>query len=222
MALPIVTDLTAPPIVGHFYLVPCIHYWWHGQFRWWPVIGPKHEDAEHLNFEATHYHLDRRFLPARCFSRDQSPVDRASVRLGKRMWRSADTDLAAAPLSEFGHGAARNPNNSGPEDPGGPLPLPVLRKRRCIVADVGFPDARPVNPAWRVFHAAYLGRKCRRDGEGHLICPHKGARLGSLAPDRNGLVICPLHGLMIDVVNGHVVKRPEIAQAPLGITGRTL
>jgi len=28
------------------------------------------------------------------------------------------------------------------------------------------------------------------------ICPHQGAHLGSIAPDKYGNKVCPLHGLM--------------------------
>ena len=30
----------------------------------WPVLGPRHEDADHLNFPFQHWHLDGRFVSA--------------------------------------------------------------------------------------------------------------------------------------------------------------
>lgn len=53
------------PVVGKFYFVPCIHT---DQTRlqswdtWIPIIGPWHEDAEIIMFEAPHFHLDWRFV----------------------------------------------------------------------------------------------------------------------------------------------------------------
>lgn len=202
MSLPIVTDLTEPPVVGQWYLVPCVLYWWSDLKAWWPVIGPKHDDVEHLAFEQVHYHLDRRFLPERMFRGTKPYVTPSGER---RFWRSADTQLAARPLGEYGPGTRHNADSAT----GGPLPAPVLRKRRCIVADVGFPALADegVYGTFDRFHAAYEGKRCGRDADGHLICPHKGARLSSLAADRNGVVTCPLHGLAVNVRTGVVVKR---------------
>ena len=194
--LPIVSDLTEPPVVGQFYRVPCVRYWWHGRLRWWPVVGPKHDDAEHLAFEKPHYHIDRRFLRESDF-RVAGHQGRTRGEWARRLY-PADTAFAAGPLHEL------------PQDDfkGGPMPAPVLRKRQCLVADVGFPSIARAGEKFERFHDAYQGRRCRRDAAGHLICPHKGARLGSLAPDRNGIVTCPLHGLAINVETGVVVRRP--------------
>ena len=30
----------------------------------WPVLGPRHEDADHLNFPYQHWHIDGRFVSA--------------------------------------------------------------------------------------------------------------------------------------------------------------
>ena len=30
----------------------------------WPVLGPRHEDADHLNFPYLHWHIDGRFVSA--------------------------------------------------------------------------------------------------------------------------------------------------------------
>jgi hypothetical protein len=203
MKLPIVTELTEPPVVGQFYLVPCVLYWWSGRRAWWPVIGPKHDDVEHLNFAQPHYHLDRRFLPERMFSDAASRIHPSQLR--ELHLRHPATTLAARPLGEYGPGTKHNPDSAS----GGPLPAPALRKKRCIIADVGFPALADegVYTTFDRFHAAYEGKRCGRDAEGHLICPHKGARLSSLAADRNGVVTCPLHGLAINVRTGVVVKR---------------
>jgi hypothetical protein len=53
--------------------------------------------------------------------------------------------------------------------------------------------------------SAYAGRRCGRNAAGLLVCPHKGFVLGSLVSDKDGRVVCPLHGLVIDVAAGAVV-----------------
>lgn len=50
------------PVVGERYRVPAVFQ----RFRktltlWVPVIGPEHEDREHIGFEHDHWHIDWRF-----------------------------------------------------------------------------------------------------------------------------------------------------------------
>jgi hypothetical protein len=56
-------------IVGNYYRVSAVlAINWHGyRYIWLPVIGPKHEDAELINFPWQHYHLDWRFVSHRVF-----------------------------------------------------------------------------------------------------------------------------------------------------------
>lgn len=63
MSIQKVDVLTAPPVVGQYYLVPIVHGMWCGRTAWYAVMGEKHEDSKFFNFEKQHYHLDRRFLP---------------------------------------------------------------------------------------------------------------------------------------------------------------
>jgi hypothetical protein len=54
--------------VGRFYRVPSVRVLaWRGFTGWLPVIGPKHEDAEVVNFPWPHFHMDWRFAPERVF-----------------------------------------------------------------------------------------------------------------------------------------------------------
>jgi hypothetical protein len=58
----------APCAVGSFYEVPCMpvakqaRVYWMPSDLWVPVLGPKHADAEHLEFPWEHYHIDWRFI----------------------------------------------------------------------------------------------------------------------------------------------------------------
>lgn len=205
MTLQTIEDLREPPVIGRYYLVPCVYYWYDYRLRWWPVTGPRHEDAEHLDFAAVHYHFDRRFLPARMFSDHVSRIHPSRLRYWGVTPRHPDTTNAARPLSEF----ASKPHPWRKGEYGGPMPAPVLRRRKCIVADVGFPSVDAGGERFERFHAAYEGKRCGRDAAGRLICPHKGALLDSIAPDKNGIGICPLHGLAIDMREGTVVRRPR-------------
>lgn len=59
-----VDEMTSPPIVGRYYLVPCV---WVPQDSpvaagWRAVLGPRHEDREALGFPYLHFHNDPRFL----------------------------------------------------------------------------------------------------------------------------------------------------------------
>lgn len=53
--------------IGKFYKVPCVwaEEFYHARNIWIPVIGPLHEDKEHIKFEPRHWHIDWRFAQAR-------------------------------------------------------------------------------------------------------------------------------------------------------------
>ena len=61
-------------VVGRTYSVPCVFV--DKRYRtglmprdgWVPVLGPKHEDSEHLNFPWEHHHIDWRFVGDRQFA----------------------------------------------------------------------------------------------------------------------------------------------------------
>lgn len=64
MTLARIDQLTSPPIIGQFYRVPCILGHWNDSevLRWIPIVGPLHDDADHLNFPWSHWHVDGRFV----------------------------------------------------------------------------------------------------------------------------------------------------------------
>lgn len=60
-----IDQLDAPPVIGKFYMVPATRWKWNCTGRrkkWWPVVGPKHNDVEFFNFPHQHFHTDVRFL----------------------------------------------------------------------------------------------------------------------------------------------------------------
>ena len=182
-----VDDLPNPPVVGEFYLVPCIlipaALQRKGQLcggmrpRWWPILGPRHQDLD-LGVPAYHYHYDPRFM-----------TDRAIV---NRIGSQPISWLFGAILCD-GHPSV--------------LPSPVPRRRRCLrhmpahFADVeggwGLPSwLRPLEAKF----ADVLLPDCK-------VCPHRGLPLAQL-PQKNGIVTCRGHGLRWDVATGKLVRRP--------------
>lgn len=63
MTMPRIDRLTAPPLVGQFYLVRTVRARFFTTIADWPVIGPQHEDREISGLSVDHYHLDWRFVP---------------------------------------------------------------------------------------------------------------------------------------------------------------
>lgn len=175
-----IDELTAPPVVGQRYLVPTVLYPWHGVRKAWPVMGPRHEDGEHIGFHYEHYHVDIRFVSR------------------------SDAERVGGAVLDLGEIAARAPLSTRDEPE---HPSPVWRPRLCHRAGNDYPygEHRTLGfiPKLR---AAYAGRRCGKNAAGLLVCPHKGFVLNSLQPDANGRVVCPLHGLVIDVAAEVVVE----------------
>ncbi len=184
MTTPLLSDLREPPVVGRYYMVPVIKYVWHGRWDHWPVLGPLHTDADHFNFPHRHYHVDVRFLSK---TRIRWAAKRAGVfRLHDEDWAATVANAATVatwnPLFHFAH-----PHRRG---------RPGLQRLMCRV------DALPFvlggNKLMQALHAAYPDPApaiARPDGR--LLCPHRKVDLSSFAPDADGIVTCPLHGLRV-------------------------
>ncbi|MGE0023972.1 MAG: Rieske 2Fe-2S domain-containing protein [Hyphomicrobium sp.] len=175
--------LTSPPVVGHFYLVRTVRAKYFGREANWPVIGPRHEDADHFNFPYQHYHVDFRFV--RCS--DEVALKRHPYVLH---------GIVDAPNSWSAH---RMKDIEGQSS---------MRLRKCVRSRLSFivPPHVRTEPLDHL-RAHYAGRSCTRDKAGGLICPHRKAPLGSLEPDEAGFITCPLHGLVIHVPTGKVAER---------------
>lgn len=191
-----ITQLTSPPVVGQRYLVPTVTYPWLGdrpdRFKAWPVFLPKHNDADHLKFVHQHYHVDPRFLT------------KAQTRYaGTYYWHE---HTGGGDVSEAEATAQRAPLFAR----GYPVHPPVVwLPRRCYRANVTYHYGD--EPKIESMRAHYAGRQCAKS-RGGWLCPHKRFPLGSLQPDQNGVVTCPLHGLQIDMSTG-VVLGPRIERA---------
>lgn len=172
-----VTELTKPPIVGRYYLVPTVKGPFFGRSRLWPVTGPVHSDADYLNFPPMHYHIDGRFLSLPSLTEIERAV------------RYIDSSLAilvaSQPISTL--------------QPVGWSRLQCLREQPAYPYERALTKIETFVRLW----AAFAGRQCKADATG-WICPHRGAVLGSL-PVKDGVITCPLHGLRIAVLTGRVL-----------------
>lgn len=192
---PLLSELREPPVVGSYYLVPVVRHRWHNRLADWPVMGPMHTDREFFGFVHKHYHIDHRFL---------TEATAKWVRT-KAFYRSrtgdSDKDLALIcsgyPLAEtplYGKLAAGRP---------------ILARRRCHRPLTDTPLLRQmpekVRQEFRDHYGdrgstAELAAPAIKLGDGRRLCPHRKVDLSSLAPDEQGVVTCPLHGLKVCVL----------------------
>ena len=198
-----IDSMTSPPVAGRFYMVPTIRYRWNGYDGIWPVIGPKHEDAEIIGFPHQHYHVDGRFLTKRQW--DQAGGNDIIRQFGLDILTvAAISALAGSPLTQ------RTKDRTGNE----PHPPVVYRRRMCTRARIDYlhEDAPPVYDMafFPKLRAAYKD-DCLRATDAGWVCPHRGAHLGSIKPNDAGVIVCPLHGLEWDAVTGKQhFREPEL------------
>jgi hypothetical protein len=165
--------------IGKFYVVPCVKSvggdaYWKGE--WVPVIGPEHEDAEHINFPASHWHVDLRFASARMFKR--------------LCWRGGESSAYIFPLQRHKYGEKWG----DPFIEGGV----VLKRRKCMRQWPEWPRSKA---SWMPkLETAYACSKLKG-----MVCPHRGIPLAGASRDGD-VVTCPGHGLRWNVVTGELVR----------------
>ncbi len=203
-AYPKITTLGAPPEVGRRYMVPTVTYpWLRSKVRAWPVFPNLHDDAEHLKFPHTHYHVDPRFLTeaevrmvARYNAWGTAPADRdwyAEACAGSQRFPQLSRALGGRsvvdgyPVRADGHYLH---------------PRPVWRVKVCRRAEVRYFHGGA--PTIRAMHGAFEGAQCASSKSGWM-CPHKRYPLGNVAADAAGVITCPLHGLRVDAATGKVL-----------------
>lgn len=172
-----IDELTGPVEVGKYYVVPTVLGMWYHRVKWWPVIGPRHNDTQCLDFHHHHYHLDGRFI--REYANEFS------------FWR----DIAAAPLMMDAGGNKAL------------LPEPVWRRRKCLHSvspSIAAVAGLAVGQRWNCHFDMWTGKQARHDGRG-WICPHRSVPLADHEPDGEGVITCPLHMLRIDSATGRVL-----------------
>lgn len=175
--IPNIEDLKEPPVVGKYYMVPCVEVTSGASgltVGWWPVTGTQHEDAEVVGFKPRHWHYDFRFLTANQH---------------KQKWLERGSVLTVA--QDWGGGLTPVP---------GIIPKTLHQKRRCMRAQSEFPRARA---GWlKELEGAYADKRvtCGK-------CPHRGLPLESLPREPGtDNVVCPGHGLRWDLKTGQLVR----------------
>lgn len=176
---PLLSDLREPPVVGKFYMVPVIrNYWYCGKMGDWPVIGPMHVDADFFNFTTAHYHVDARFI---------SPSMEDRLINGTFYASSLQGVVGGVPLSD-----RSNPVPKG---------RPMLARRKCYRSTYG--NSYQERPEIKALNAHYGAPAQPIDlADGRRLCPHRKVDLSQFPADENGIVVCPLHGLRVDMRRG--------------------
>lgn len=184
-----VTDLSSPPEVGRYYLVPTVAGKVFELWSNWPVVGRLHEDSQYISFPWQHYHLDPRFLSAR------------------------EAKVTGGPFLMFGAPLQQN------EDFNEHLTSArvIFRRRQCHRPMPPHPcqddtyESMTGKPVWWLpsLEDAYQDAQLKPG----LVCPHRGASLASMPVDDDGCVTCPLHGLRWHVESGRLVKKTKRAEA---------
>lgn len=195
-----VRTLTAPPEIGRYYLVPAVFGEWDSNSaRWWPVMGPLHEDVEIVGFDTRHYHIDPRFLAENIWRRSLWGNEfRAAWHVGGDSIRVGGSPVQFAP-DDFRH-------LYGTE-----MMQPAMMRMLCkrVMPDRSWmilQGSRTASGWGAKMEGAYADAKLKPG----MICPHRGAPLAScpVGPDRT--VVCPLHGLRWHVDTGEMIpqRRP--------------
>jgi hypothetical protein len=169
-------------VVGRFYMVPTVYGPLVSRMGIWPVLGPKHEDSEIIDFKWEHYHYDWRFF-------SQKDYEYICRQLGR------DTP--------FGYVMSERPDITRAPVEIRELRPVIYRRRKCQRLMPEFPRslAFAKKAAWLPkLEAAYRDQRLKPG----LICPHRGASLRGL-PVTDNCVVCPLHGLRWNIETGKLV-----------------
>jgi hypothetical protein len=182
-SIPLLSELRGPPVVGRTYMVPVVHFIYLDRKDFWPVLGPMHTDVRHFNFPEPHYHIDARFVTG-----EQARLMRNYTR-GSRWAENSDPLVATV----CGVPLAKRRVWNAPELPKG---MPELKPLRCARKSY----VHPFNGkgAFVDLRAEYSDPAIPiHKPDGRLLCPHRKVDLASFAPDADGIVVCPLHGLRV-------------------------
>ena len=183
--------------VGKFYKVPCVWASWpytEPRYRWWPVLGPQHEDKETLEFPYQHYHVDFRFL-------DKAAREDLATPLGPpQAFSAVITSMNIATGNVHPGGVTADMPTDYPSTKRIPEDPSWFRVRR-LKCKAQWPDY-PRSTVWWIhdLEHSYQGQKLRQG----RYCLHKGTDLGTIIPDGD-VVTCPLHGLRWNVRTGEMV-----------------
>ena len=188
--------------LGKFYFVRCLRATWSRDNKpeWTPVIGPPHDDLEHIGFKQQHLHVDFRFLgkKARRHAKEHQHGDR-EINLVFVLPISIVMPIG----SREGFGLDDKRLQEFPEES---YMKTIKLKFKTECPEYNF------KPPWlRSMETAHRNARLSPN----MICPHRGADLSGMKPDENGLLTCPLHGLRWDTQTGKLSPRATPEEAAL-------
>ena len=148
-----------------------------------PIIGPEHRDAEIINFPASHWHIDWRFVSARMMRHARSDTPYANV-----VQRTAYEHVSYLP-----------------DDCKTPLVVGEVEQHVMVCKRPWpeYPHAKRLRNWGRALDEAF--KDCKLKG---MVCPHRGLSLDG-AHREGDVVTCPGHGLRWNVVTGELVRGNE-------------
>ncbi len=192
----ILDEITLPQ-VGRYYLVPQLNQIRNGKIIRVPVHGPLHEDAEIIGFPHQHYHVDTRFMSDAFCRRYIAPYSDPFFLKERTVLQQAM--IMPVIVSYFPHCYKLESSE------------PILLKRLCqreTQEEFPFADT-PFNlPLSNAYSDCTINLE-------NPICPHRGFKLKGLI-EKDGVVICPGHGLRWNLNTGALVKDEAVgSQRPL-------
>lgn len=176
--IPLLSTLREPPVPGRFYMVPVIIDASKSFRGAWPVLGPLHNDVDLFpHFIWNHCHIDLRFL-----TKAQARYFALNFGRGSELYA-----VGRQVLHDNVFGRSQLPRG-----------IPQFRKRKCQIASYGYghSDRDHVGALERQY-----GVPCKAitRPDGRKLCPHRKVDLSSFPPRPDGTVVCPLHGLTVQI-----------------------
>jgi nitrite reductase/ring-hydroxylating ferredoxin subunit len=145
---------------------------------WFPVYGPWHNDAEVIGLKEWHFHVDWRLV-------------------APSIYRIYENDSRKASSAVF---TRQEIGLRGDTDE----PATEMKRRRCWREMPIFPaETRGVPVPWM---PALEREHCDKKLKCGKVCPHRGFSLEGM-PAKEGVVVCPGHGLAWNVETGAMVRR---------------
>lgn len=168
-----IDEMTEPPQLGQFYLVPCVehrhYFWWNRLDPYIPLFGGFHEDREIIGFPEVHSHIDWRFVSTKTFRNLDANIARQRL-YGLVVSRKNCSEVTYQRLS-FKR----------------PFPAFAYLHKRGISHP--WLEGQPCPPWMPKLEEAHkdIPLSCN-------ICPHKGSDLSTIM-EVDGVKTCPAHGL---------------------------
>jgi hypothetical protein len=202
VSAPLLSELREPVQVGRYYMVPALLVKFGARLDDWPVLGPAHSDERFFpHFHYVHWHIDVRFTTAA--QRRHIEGFFGSLNKGIGVGVIIEMSYRHAPGETFVNGVQFGTK-------------PHLVRRRCWRGDGvhfrwhgGLPhltDATQWNNIARHNQerdgkgCEPAGARCVRTRDGRKLCPHQRVDLTNFSPDAEGTVVCPAHGLRVQVM----------------------